>query len=155
MHGRTVVYFLLMAFVMFWSCPVVCSAADGGAYNFGERTPLNAGLRSAILPGWGQFFNGQSAKGYILVGSAVVSGAAAILMYNKAENTYNEYKDNGRIDGKLYDDYTSQINSANMFVYLYAAVWTFGVVDACVGVPKSEKLSLEIRNQQLCLNYRM
>ncbi len=99
-------------------------------FDFYAKTPFNAGLRSLLLPGWGQFFNQERTKGYVIAGATVLSLAAAIMMYNKANDTYNEYQDKGIRDDPLYDDYSKQLDQSRIFGYLTAGVWVWGVVDA-------------------------
>ncbi len=49
-------------------------------------------LRSALLPGWGQIYNGSDRKGYAIMGGAVFFGLYAFMnknQYNTAQNDYN------------------------------------------------------------------
>lgn len=98
------------------------------AYNFKAQTPMNAALRSLLIPGLGQFFNEQPTKGFILVGAEAASIGVAFMLHSKANSTYEDYEQK-RTDA-LYDDYSSQFDTANMFVYLSAAIWAWNVVDA-------------------------
>lgn len=97
-------------------------------YNFKEKSPTNSALRSLILPGWGQLLNEQPTKVLIFAGAEAISIGTAFIMYSKANSTYDEYEEK-RTDA-LYDDYSSQIDTANMFVYLSAGIWVWNVVDA-------------------------
>ncbi|GEM_PF-1695292 len=97
-------------------------------YNFDERTPGNASLRSLILPGWGQFFNGQDTKGYIFLGAAAVAIGAAVMENSKANSAYSDY--DAKRTSDLYDTYSKDVDTANLFVYLAAAIWIGNVADA-------------------------
>ena len=99
-------------------------------FDFYAKTPMNASLRSLLLPGWGQFFNQQKTKGYIITVGALAGLTGAILMYGKANDTYSEYEDNGIPDDSLYDDYCAQLDTSRMYGYVAAAFWTWGVIDA-------------------------
>jgi len=112
-----------------------CFADDTGSYNFGAKTPKNAALRS-IVPGWGQQFNGQSTKGYIITGAVVVTLAEAVSLNNKANSTYDDYQNIGVKNDSKYDDYTSQADQAMEVSLLCAAIWIYGIIDAYVVAEK-------------------
>jgi hypothetical protein len=107
--------------------------------NFSDHTPVNAGLRSLILPGWGQFFNHQKTKGFIVSGSAVVTVLGSYLLYTGASNTYNDYEKKGLKDDTLYSDYETQQQQAMIVSLIAAGVWIYGVVDAFVIAKKPVK----------------
>jgi hypothetical protein len=96
---------------------------------FNAWTPGNAMLRSLILPGWGQFFNEQNTKGYIFAGTEVVLLGTALMLYSQSNSTYDDYK-NGQAS---YDDYTKKVDTTNMVVGVFAAVWIYNVIDAYIG----------------------
>ena len=102
------------------------------AYSFSEPRPLNSGIRSLILPGWGQFFNGQNTKGYIVASAALVTLAGAYVLNNQANNTYTDYQNNGLKGGSLYSDYENQQTQAMTVSIICAGVWIYAVVDAYV-----------------------
>ncbi len=94
-----------------------------------EKTPEGALIRSLALPGWGQFYNDESTKGYIFAGAAGALTVTSILLYLDAESTYDDYE-----DGKAsYSDYTKKIDTTNIFVGITAAVWIYNAVDAYMG----------------------
>lgn len=114
-----------MAVVMLMSISMV-SAEE--AYNFNTHSPMNASLRSLMLPGWGQFFNEQPTKGLIFAGAELVLIGTAFMTYSSANSTYSDYET--QRTATLYDDYSSKIDTANMFVYAAAAIWVGNVIDA-------------------------
>lgn len=130
-----------------WIVTVICilmlpwqAWSNESAYNFKAQIPMNAALRSLLIPGWGQFFNEQPTKGLILVGAEAVAIGGAFMLHSKANSTYEDYEQK-RTD-TLYDDYSSQFDTANMFVYLSAAIWAWNVVDAYIstgGEPVQKK----------------
>lgn len=117
----------LVAVLLAVIIPFNLSAAER-TYNFNERTPGNAALRSLILPGWGQFFNGQQTKGYIFLGAEVIAIGAAVMQNSKANSDYSDYEDKRTND--LYDTYSKDVDTANLFVYLAAAIWIGNIADA-------------------------
>ena len=102
-------------------------------YNFNSRTSANAALRSLMLPGWGQFFNEQPVKGYIFAGAEVLAIGGAFMFNSKANSTYSDYET--KKTESLYSDYTSQVDTANLFVYAAAAIWVVNIFDAYMSAP--------------------
>jgi hypothetical protein len=94
------------------------------------HTPAHAAWRSALAPGWGQLFNRQYPKGYLMMGSFLATGGGALLMYNKSRDSYDEYKARGLRNGDAYDDYERQQNQSLVLGVLAAAIWGYSIVDA-------------------------
>jgi hypothetical protein len=109
-----------------------CATSTSLSLDLGVHTPVNAALRSAIIPGWGQYFNGQETKGYIVVSGFVLTALTSYLFYSKANNTYDDYKAQGLKNGSLYSDYETQSNQAMIASFFAAGVWIYGVTDAYV-----------------------
>ncbi len=116
---------MTMAMVAFMSVSLVSAE---GTYTFNSKSSGNAALRSLMLPGWGQFFNEQPTKGFIFAGAELIAIGTAFMMYSGANSTYSDYET--KRTTALYDDYSSKIDTANMFVYLAAAIWAGNVLDA-------------------------
>ncbi len=126
-------------------------------FDFYAKTPLNASLRSVVVPGWGQFFNQQKTKGCIVAGATLLSLTTAVLMSNKANSTYSDYEAKGVANDPLYDDYSTQFNTSVMFGCITAAIWVWGAVDAYLFAPSSsanleklgeQGLAFEIKEKQ-------
>jgi hypothetical protein len=100
------------------------------AYDFSENTPQNAAFHSLILPGWGQSFNGQKTKGYILGGAVFLSVLTSYYYYQKADKTYDDYQKFGLINGSLYNDYETQQNQAMIVSFVAAGFWAYSIFDA-------------------------
>ena len=100
------------------------------SYDFNARTPVNAALRSLILPGWGQFFNGQKTKGYILGAIALSCAGASIVTYQLALKDWDDYEKKGIPDDPLYDNYKSKVITTNFLIGVSAAAWLYAVLDA-------------------------
>jgi hypothetical protein len=108
------------------------SFAGPVACDISQRTPKNAALRSLILPGWGQYFNEQRDKGYVIGGAAILTFAGSYFLYTKANNTYDDYEKAGIRNGPLYSDYETQSNQAMAVSFLCAGIWIYAVIDAYV-----------------------
>lgn len=117
---------LAMAAIMLMSITVV--SAREAESNFDTPSPGNAALRSLMLPGWGQFFNEQPTKGFIFAGAEIVAIGAAVMMNSSANSIYSDYET--KRTQTLYNDYSSKMDTANMFVYVAAAIWVGNVIDA-------------------------
>lgn len=80
------------------------------------KSPVKSALRSAFIPGWGQFYNGKKFKGLILGGLSLVSLSWTL-------KTFNDY----RIKG----DYQEVSNFLGALI-VSIAVWGYTVADAFV-----------------------
>ena len=107
--------------------------------DFSEYTELNAAIRSAVMPGWGQGWNGQKTKGWIVFGVFAVSVFGAFYYLNKSEGDYDSYKKLGSRDSSYYDDYEKDLNTSRTLGCIAAAVWIFAVVDAYFVAKKESK----------------
>lgn len=103
------------------------------------RSKLDAAYRSLILPGWGQFYNGEKIKGGIITLAEIGLFATATVMHLKGANKEDEYKkldctDQGNecIDKvqKLRSEGEDFYKMRNYFIYGGAAVWVLNVLDA-------------------------
>ncbi|MDD5491973.1 MAG: hypothetical protein PHV60_04755 [bacterium] len=143
------IFVLAIAIIMVISVSAV--SAREAAYNFNTKSPSNAALRSLMLPGWGQFFNEQPTKGFIFAGAELIAVGTAFMMYSSANSTYSDYET--QRTAALYDDYSSKVDSANMFVYAAAAIWVGNVIDAYLSADsgtssKSKKSSTLKKNSK-------
>jgi hypothetical protein len=117
---------------------ILCSAflfnASASACNFRvevtKDTPTNAALRSALLPGWGQHFNEQYTKGYIVFGVFIVSAFGAFYFNAQADSKYEDYMELGLKDNSLFDDYESDYNTSRILTFTAIAAWVYAVADA-------------------------
>ncbi|MEP0548949.1 MAG: tetratricopeptide repeat protein [Rhodothermales bacterium] len=117
-------------------------AADGGAI---QREPVvryvrvrdprpAATVRSLAVPGWGQLYKGERAKGWTLVGlwGATAAGAVtAHVLRSQAEDDYLGATDPAEIADR-YDTFNTWHQARSAFVLGAAAVWTYAAVDALV-----------------------
>ena len=114
---------------------------------------LNAAVRSALMPGWGQGWNEQKTKGWIVFGIFAGSVAGCILFNREAEKNYSDYEEIGARNSSKYDDYKDNLNISRILGGVALATWIYAVVDAYF-VGKSRE-SLYVRNHfdvQLCSN---
>lgn len=116
-----------------------------------RKTPLGAGVRSAIVPGWGQIHTGQRTKGMLFLAAeaAAVAGVLwadakrddAQTLYTEARLEYLSADQADEIEA-AYIDMRSAFNELDRWhetrkrwAYAAAAVWLANVVDAVVLFP--------------------
>lgn len=116
-------------------------AATPISINLSAHTPVNATLRSAVVPGWGQYFNGQETKGYVVFSGFVLTALSSYLLYSKANNTYSDYEKQGVKNGSLYSDYETQSNQAMAVSLVAAGIWVYGMVDAYIKAAPAAEMS--------------
>ena len=107
--------------------------------DFSEYTEMNAALRSAVMPGWGQGWNGQKTKGWIVFGVFAVSLFGAFYYLAKADGDYVTYERVGARNSSYYDDYEKDLNTSRTLGCVAAAAWIFAVVDAYFVAKKESK----------------
>lgn len=101
-------------------------------YVFIEDKRPAAAWRSAVLPGWGQYYKGQSTRAYILGGafltSAVVLGVS-IVNENKYRDSYLSSSDPDDIS-RFYDKYNNWSKVRQIFTYSTIGIWLLSFADA-------------------------
>lgn len=120
------------------------------------KTRWKAGLRSAVLPGWGQFYSEQKIKS-IITGSAFIGCLTAAIMgnmnYNDKTNSYNDLQsqlDNFNISlperSELMNKATDkqhEMEKAYDFqqnaLWASVAIWAFNLLDAIIIFPDFNK----------------
>jgi len=112
------------------------TATAGGAADWTQ--PM---WRSMILPGWGQGYNGQSVKGWILGLATVGALGGTVGTYvigSGARERYKGYtKPDDDYDG-AYSQWESMANLNHIFAIVFGVAYTFNVVDAIMGAkPKA------------------
>ena len=102
-------------------------------------------LKSAILPGWGDYklSNSWYYAGFGIVAYGAVSGA---ILYNRmAANTYDNYKNSMDISqsNKLLSDAKNQQKISNVLAISSAAIWAIDLARVYI---KSQKVKKEIKS---------
>lgn len=95
-----------------------------------ERDPGTALLRSAVLPGWGQFYNDQPVKG-IAMGAAEL-GLLGWLVWEhvEAEEARMDFQESGDPDDEAR--WESHRQARLDLIWLTSAAWLYGMLDAYV-----------------------
>ncbi|MCL2485112.1 MAG: DUF5683 domain-containing protein [Endomicrobia bacterium] len=115
-----------------------CLFANSSAYagtielDFSKEKPINASLRSAVLPGWGQMWNEEETKGWIVMGVFAVSVAGAFYFNHQAQYYYEKYENQGIINGGYYNDYERNYQTSQILSFVAIGTWLYAVIDAYV-----------------------
>jgi len=136
-----------------WEGYVLLSSTrrDSISIRLSRKTPLGAGLRSAIVPGWGQYYTGQNVKGTMFL-VAELAAAAGVLWTNEkrddAQTDYSEarleYLAADQVDEvearylemkKAYDELFRWHEKRKQWSYAAAAIWLANLLDATILFP--------------------
>ncbi|HEX9652812.1 MAG TPA: DUF5683 domain-containing protein [bacterium] len=93
-----------------------------------------AGMRSILLPGWGQLYKGEKTKGRILLGlwsAGVVATVASHVARARAEDKYLSETDPDRIESR-YGNFNTIHKLRNNLIVFSAGVWLYSYIDAIV-----------------------
>lgn len=88
--------------------------------------------RSALLPGWGQRYKGETTKGWILTGLATATAAGTLtahLQYEQAREAYLAETDPARVAERA-DTQNRWYNTRGALALGMTAVWLYAAADA-------------------------
>ena len=142
---------------------VFAQSAKAGQINadFSEHKPVNAAVRSALMPGWGQLWNEQNTKAYITFGVFAVSVVGAFYFNSQSQQKWKDYEKQGIVNSSLYDDYQSNRDTSTVLTYVAIGTWLYAVIDAyftCKSQASNPKTSsfnffYDQRNKSFCAAY--
>jgi tetratricopeptide (TPR) repeat protein len=116
--------------------------AGGGAQASGETDWGQPLWRSAVLPGWGQAYNGSPVKAWTIGLSSLALLGTTIYTYTAGDAARLEYLSVTGTDQAAYDKpfatWESMASINHLTYALFGAVYVYGLVDAIIGAkPKS------------------
>lgn len=94
-----------------------------------------AAMRSLILPGWGQYYKGEKAKGVLLMGlwgTAAVGTTLASLRADQAREAYLDEQDPDRASNQRYDTWNTWFKVRNNLFLGTMGIWAYSYIDALV-----------------------
>lgn len=100
--------------------------------------------RSAILPGWGQFYNGERTKGWIIGSLAVGTLIGTVTTYSIGDGARKKYEGFGAgtpaadFDA-AYGTWESMASLNNTLAISFLALYTFNLVDAVISAKPSTR----------------
>jgi len=92
----------------------------------------DAAWRSAILPGWGQYYKGQHTRGYIFGGTFLASATiltVSLVNENKYKDSYLNSTEPTDISN-YYDKYNSWSKTRQISTYTTIGIWLLSFADA-------------------------
>ena len=125
-----------------------------------ETSAFKAGLRSAILPGWGQSYRGRKRRGRFLLGSAGILAAVWVVADRSYKSALTTYRRTSEIDLSLpsrtgsaddpnpfqerFEAAESRASTARTVGMAFAAVWAYSVLENLVLQPGRVALTIPI-----------
>jgi hypothetical protein len=104
------------------------------------RSRKDAVFRSLLIPGWGQIYNRQAAKGFMVMGAEIALFGAAIGFHLSGDKAYSDYNsrttagslgsDPSGEAAQLYDTATSRYRTRNVLLFVAGGLWVANVLDA-------------------------
>ncbi len=108
---------------------------------FKKTLQSNAAWRSLILPGWGQFYKGQRAKGITVLAAHTLNVGTLVFAHLRMQQAHDDYlkaRDLPTIES-TYDRYNKFYKLRKYFALSTAAVWLYAHLDAALTDPSPEK----------------
>lgn len=104
------------------------------------RSRKDAVFRSLLIPGWGQIYNRQPVKGFMVMGAEIGLFGAALAYHLLGEKAYSDYtsktsagqlgSDPSGEAAQLYDTATSRYRTRNVLLFVGGGLWIANLVDA-------------------------
>jgi TolB-like protein len=108
------------------------------------KNQLLAGFLS-ILPGMGQFFNGQTGKGLLFLTGYVVSIGTALLCHNLSEAAYDDYQAHTLASVAKYDDAQKYASISRTGFWVGMGLTVFSIWDATMEAGKLDRKIMQAR----------
>lgn len=103
-----------------------------------------AAIRSFLLPGWGQHYKGETAKGWLftsLWGAALTGTVVAHLQRRQAQHTYETENDPDRIRDR-YASFNAWHKARNNLALATAGIWLLSYLDALITRPAHRSFAI-------------
>ncbi len=96
------------------------------------KSKFGAAVRSAVAPGWGQIYNGDTGRGIAYLTLFVGAAGGAITSAVLGVQAENEYQENSRDTVDRREDANAHYDRVNLFLIGLGAVWAVAVADAYI-----------------------
>lgn len=100
-------------------------------------------LRSALVPGWGQRYQGHKGRSLAVLAATAATAVWAVVAdrsYRTARDDYDNAGPGSDFDS-LFDDYSSKSDTADLALGVFAAAWALNLLDAASSGPNLGGLS--------------
>lgn len=101
-------------------------------YNANLANSIQASvIKSAIMPGWGQFDNGFGTKGSVFLGAELLLAGASLYFYDRSLYYYDKYLNATQVEDieSYYNSAVSPRQYSMIFMGLGALVWVYNIFD--------------------------
>ena len=108
------------------------------------KSRMGAAIRSAVFPGWGQIYNGDTGRGIVYSAAFLGTAAGAItsmILGSQAENEYNR-NERGTVDER--DAANGHYNRTNYFLIGLGGIWALATVDAYLTGKDATTINLDL-----------
>jgi len=97
---------------------------------------FGASWRSLVLPGWGQFYKGQKARGAVVASLQILSLATLAVLQTEVNRRHNVYEDKeGNEAITAYDEYSRVWRARNVVGYVALGIYIGAYLDALYTSP--------------------
>ena len=97
---------------------------------------LGASWRSAVLPGWGQFYKGQKVRGTAVMATQLLSLVALAVLQSEVNRRHDEYIGaEGAAAANAYGDYRNAWRMRNVVGYVAIGIYVTSYLDALYSPP--------------------
>lgn len=92
-------------------------------------------LKSALVPGWGQFTNKQNTKGSVFLGAELLLMGTSLYFYDRSMYYYNKYLDATQVEDieRFYNSAVAPRQYSMIFLGLGALIWGYNIFDVIQG----------------------
>lgn len=103
-------------------------------YEMDAQTVRSNMIKSAIVPGWGQFSAKQPIKGEIFLGAEIVTFGTSLLFYDRAMSYYRKYETATQVDAieDYYKKAQAEYQYSVIFTGLGLIIWAYNLYDVVV-----------------------
>ncbi|MCK9557112.1 MAG: hypothetical protein M0R50_03600 [Candidatus Cloacimonetes bacterium] len=116
-----------------------------------EAVPFGGNvLKSAVIPGWGQFATKHNSKATVILSAELISVISALYFYNQASTNYDRYQNATQVDE--INDYWSKAeipyHYSLLMVGLAGVIWLYNMYDVVMSTNEyNENLWQDIMNR--------
>jgi len=113
------------------------NTVDGDSIRIQVKSPMSAMLRSAVLPGWGQWYNHQKIKSLLVIGGELgLLGNASYQNRMALRSKTQEEKEFYRNNRNLSLWWFAGVYFLNLMdAYVDAQLWRFDIGPICLSIP--------------------
>ncbi len=97
---------------------------------------FGASWRSAVLPGWGQFYKGQKVRGTAFMATQLLSLVALAVLQSEVNRQHDDYMGaEGAAAANAYGDYRNAWRTRNVVGYVTVGIYVASYLDALYSPP--------------------